>query len=202
MAKEYNNLIYKYLIQQCKNPSGIIGSRMTAIWNKTFSSMTMWGLQGIQFSIEDSILDVGCGGGATVNRLSKVSSNGKVYGIDISAVAVKNAKKKNQYLIQRNKVEIIQAPVENLPFCENMFDKVFVIQTHMYWSDVEHGLQELVRILKPKGCCCIICEKDKVEYHLPKYKEWMEMVTLLKQVGFSQVKYKSNKDWVKYVCMK
>lgn len=199
MKKEY---IYKYLVQQCKHPTGMIGSRMTKIWNKRFVDMTMWGLEGIHFSIEDSILDVGCGGGAIVSKLSKLSPNGKIYGIDISTVAVKNAKKKNKYLIQRNKVDIMQSSVEKLPFSMNMFDKVFAIQTHMYWSDVRRGLQELARVVKPMGRCYIICEKDKVEYHLPQYKEWMDMVTLLNDVGFSKVKYKTSKYWVKYECIK
>ncbi|TCL58954.1 methyltransferase family protein [Kineothrix alysoides] len=203
MTKQYDNSLLNYLIRQCKDPSGIVGSKMTAIWNNTFRNMTHWGIQKIQFSSNDYILDIGCGGGATVNEFAEfISENGKVYGIDISTVAVRNSQKKNRIHIQRNKVEILQSSVEKLPFSADMFDKIFAVQTHIYWRNIEQGLSEILRILKPNGDFYIICEKDKIAYHLQNYENSFKMVELLKQTGFSAVDYNENRNWIEYICVK
>jgi ubiquinone/menaquinone biosynthesis C-methylase UbiE len=203
MTKQYDNSLLNYLIRQCKNPSGIVGSKLTDIWNNTFRNMTHWGMQKIQFSSNDYILDIGCGGGKTVNEFAEfISENGKVYGIDISMVAVRNSQKKNRIHIQRNKVEILQSSVEKLPFSADMFDKIFAVQTHIYWRKIEQGLSEILRILKPNGGFYIICEKDKIAYHLQNYENSSKMVKLLKQIGFSAVEYNENRNWIEYICVK
>ena len=45
------------------------------------------------------MLGIGCGGGATLKRLLKRSTGGKVYGIDISAESVAKAKNLNKQLL-------------------------------------------------------------------------------------------------------
>lgn len=203
MKSDYDNSLIKYLIQQCKNPSGMIGSKMTDIWNHTFRNMTHWGLQEVLISNSDIILDVGCGGGMTVNELADfISENGKVYGIDISEVAVEKSKTKNRIYIEQNKVKVQQAPIEKLPFSHEMFDKIFAIQTHIYWENIEEGLSEVFRVLKPQGSFYIICENDKIVYHLQKYENSTTMIELLKQVGFSNVGNIVKDNWVKYTCNK
>ena len=203
MKNKYDNGLFKYLIQQCKNPSGMIGSKMTDIWNHTFRNMTHWGLQEIMISNSDIILDVGCGGGMTVNELVNfISGNGKVYGIDISEVAVEKTKRKNKIHIAQNKAKVLQTPIEKLPFFNEMFDKIFAIQTHIYWSNLEDGLSEVFRVLKPHGSFYIICENDKIVYHLQKYDNTSAMIELLKRVGFTNVGYIVNENWIKYTCNK
>ena len=48
---------------------------------------------------DDTILDIGCGGGKTVNTLANRAIEGKIYGIDYSEVSVVVASKTNQKLI-------------------------------------------------------------------------------------------------------
>ena len=42
-----------------------------------------------------TVLDIGCGGGKTVDRLCSIVANGKVYGIDYSELSVKSSEKLN-----------------------------------------------------------------------------------------------------------
>ncbi len=46
------------------------------------------------------MLDIGCGGGATLQRLLKRSKEAKVYGIDISEESVAKAKKVNADVLE------------------------------------------------------------------------------------------------------
>ena len=55
---------------------------MIKAMNKGHSSLTSWGLEHMNIERTATILDIGCGGGTTVDRLCSIVANGKVYGID------------------------------------------------------------------------------------------------------------------------
>lgn len=200
MNKNYKGIV-GYLVDQCKNPNGFIGSRMIDIWNKVFKNMTLWGLSNIDFKKSDIVLDIGCGGGNTINILSN-KTNEKVFGIDISNMSVKKAKIKNRKNIQQSKVDISKASVESLPFENCSFNKVLAIQTHIYWSNLDISLKEIFRTLKPNGVFSIICEKDKIKYHLPQYLDNNIMTNLLYFIGFKNIKLKETNKWIQYICFK
>ncbi|MDD1505615.1 class I SAM-dependent methyltransferase [Lysinibacillus sp. CNPSo 3705] len=199
-------ILYKptmnYLIGQVSHPKGAIGYILTKIWNKTFVNMTDWGLQNIEIQIDDHILDVGCGGGETIHRLANKTTQGKVYGIDISSEAVKSSIEKNQKWVEQNRTEIFEADVASLPFEDNTMDKITAIQTHFYWSNLEKGFSEIHRILKSNGVFLITCEKDKIEYHMDNYKKSNELKELLKSIGFSSVIVHEDGNWIKFICQK
>ncbi|NRZ73220.1 SAM-dependent methyltransferase [Clostridium beijerinckii] len=60
-----------YFIEQCHNPTGLVGSIMIKIWNRTFEDMSNWAIEKVDIAESDYILDVGCGGGQTVYNLAK-----------------------------------------------------------------------------------------------------------------------------------
>ena len=70
-------------VSQCSKPTGWLG-RLT-LWrmNASHSKLTDWGLEHVAIANRDSILDVGCGGGRTVNKLAALATQGKVYGSTI-----------------------------------------------------------------------------------------------------------------------
>ena len=193
------NKLFGYFIQQCKNPTGFIGSKMTNIWNRTFRSMTDWGLRRIEFTAHERILDIGCGGGATIKELVSLNANAeKIYGIDISKVSVKNSRKVNKLFIEQKKVEILKSAVEKMPFPENYFDRIFAVQTHIYWNDMNLALCEIERVLKPDGRLHIICEKDKITYHLKDYENTEKMCGVLKDAGLKDIVCLKEGNWIAY----
>jgi|HubBroStandDraft_6_1064221.scaffolds.fasta_scaffold137362_2 2-polyprenyl-3-methyl-5-hydroxy-6-metoxy-1,4-benzoquinol methylase len=48
---------------------------------------------------QDTILDVGCGGGRTVSKLAAIATQGTVYGLDYSAESVAVAERTNRLWI-------------------------------------------------------------------------------------------------------
>ena len=191
-----------YLIGQVSHPKGTIGYILTKIWNKTFVNMTEWGLENIEIQEDDHILDVGCGGGETIHGLANKTTRGKVYGIDISSESVKSSIERNKEWVEQNRVEISEADVASLPFEDNTMDKITAIQTHFYWSNIEEGFSEIHRILKTDGVFLITSEKDKIEYHMDKYKQSNKLKELLESIGFSSVVIQENGNWIKFVCQK
>lgn len=195
--------IEEYLVGQSANPTGFIGSVMTKIWNSSFDNMSKWGISKIDINEKDYILDVGCGGGKTLDTLSGKAEMGKVFGIDISEESVKTSIKENKKNIDEGKVEVLLADVAELPFDNDYFNKVTAIQTHIYWDRIEKGFEEIFRVLKKDGELIIICEKDKIEYHLKEeYRENYATKELLYNVGFDEVRIEENGNWVAFICKK
>lgn len=194
--------LLQYLIQQCRNPKGIIGTVMINIWNQTFKSMTQWGLSHIDFTQNDYVLDVGCGGGETLNVLAKKIKQGKIYGVDISDASVKSAISRNHQFIKNQQVIVRKSDVAKLPFENHYFHKVTVFQTHFYWNQLEKGLMEILRVLKPDGHAIFVCERNKIDYHMSEYKTNREMSQLLQKVGFVSVKIFENSKWMAFIGQK
>jgi ubiquinone/menaquinone biosynthesis C-methylase UbiE len=126
--------------------------------NSRHSKLTDWGLSHVTVRPEDRILDVGCGGGRTVNKLSTLASKGKVFGIDYSEVSVSVARKLNARRIQEGRVEVLAGSVSQLPFPRDAFDLVTAVETHFWWPDLPAGMREILRILGPGGTGLIIAE--------------------------------------------
>lgn len=154
---------YHKLVENAGKPKGFWGSLMIKSMNKGHSQLTNWALDHIKFSRSNKVLDVGCGGGKTVEKLCEKIGNGKVYGIDYSELCVKNTEKLNKKNILCGKVKIKQASVSQLPFDENYFDVVTAVETYYFWPDKLNDLKEIKRVLKPSGKILLVFEMLKTD---------------------------------------
>jgi ubiquinone/menaquinone biosynthesis C-methylase UbiE len=119
--------------------------------NKGHKQLTLWGLTYVEIKPCYVILDVGCGGGKTVNRLAQKTPLGKVFGIDYSADIVEYSKKVNKKLIAENRVEIVVGSVDTTSFSDDLCDLVTAIETYYFWRSFSDALQEIRRVLKSGG---------------------------------------------------
>jgi demethylmenaquinone methyltransferase / 2-methoxy-6-polyprenyl-1,4-benzoquinol methylase len=96
------------------------------------------------------ILDVATGTGDFAIQAMSLNPQ-KIYGIDISEgmLEVGKAKIKDRNLTDR--IELQQGDSENLPFGENKFDAVTVAFGVRNFENLEKGLREIFRVLKPGG---------------------------------------------------
>ncbi len=154
------NILAKF-ISQAKKPTGIIGSLITRFMNVGHNKLTNWALSYLDIMEDDIILDIGCGGGKTVNKLAKIARKGKVYGIDFSDASVKSSLKLNRNYIHSGKVDIRKASVSKLPFPDNSFSIITAIETYFFWPDLDNDMKEVLRVLKPKGKLLIVSEEYK-----------------------------------------
>lgn len=129
--------------------------------NRSHSSLTDWGLQHVPVEKGFTILDIGCGGGRTIQKLAGIATDGMVYGVDYADGSVAASRAHNFKLIEAKRVEILKGSVSQLPFSENKFDLVTAIETQYYWPDLVKDMQEILRTLKPGGTLAIIAESYK-----------------------------------------
>jgi SAM-dependent methyltransferase len=153
------------LLKQFRQPTGWLGRFNLRTMNKRHSALTDWGLTHVSVGSRDTILDIGCGGGRTVQKLAARATEGKVYGVDYSDASVAVASRLNRHDIEKRRVEIRLGSVSHLPFADRMFDLATAIETHFYWPDLPADMREILRVLKPGGTLLIIAEAYKGGKH-------------------------------------
>jgi len=170
-------MLMAYLLRQVSKPTRWVGGLFLWIMNRSHSALTDWGLKQVSIEAGFTILDVGCGGGRTVQKLAALAKEGKVWGIDYADGSVATSRRTNAQLIKTDRVEIRQASVSNLPFPGNLFDLVSAVETQYYWPDLVKDMQEILRVLKPGGTLMIIAESYK-RRNRPDKLGWLQMKLL------------------------
>jgi ubiquinone/menaquinone biosynthesis C-methylase UbiE len=89
----------------------------------------------------NKVLEVGCGTGILLERVSKVAK--RAVGIDLSNEMVKVAKARG--------LEAKKAFATKIPFKDNSFDIVFSFKTLSHVPNLELALSEMARVAKPGG---------------------------------------------------
>jgi SAM-dependent methyltransferase len=146
------------LARQCRKPTWWPGRLFAHLMNSSHRGVTTWGLTHVPFEPHVTILDVGCGGGRTIQELLARAPAGKVYGIDYASASVAVATKLNASSIAAGRADVRRGDVAALPYPPNSFDVVTAIETHYYWPDLNAALGEIFRVLKPDGCVAIVAE--------------------------------------------
>jgi ubiquinone/menaquinone biosynthesis C-methylase UbiE len=150
-----------YALSQVRKPSKWGGRFFLWMMNFSHSSLTDWGLSHIQVEKNFTILDVGCGGGRTIQKLAALAPEGTVCGVDYAKGSVAASAAKNASLIKAGRVEVKEASVSQLPFPNDKFNLVTAVETQYYWPDLVKDMQEILRVLKPGGTLIIIAESYK-----------------------------------------
>ena len=147
-----------YLARQARKPNKWLGRPFLWAMNLSHSALTDWGLQQVSIEPDFKILDIGCGGGRTIQKLASVARKGQVCGVDYSSGSVSVARSKNAQFIKDGCVEIQQGSVSQLPFPDDYFDVATAVETQYYWPDLINDMKEVRRVLKPGGSFAVIAE--------------------------------------------
>ncbi|MEJ2165979.1 MAG: class I SAM-dependent methyltransferase [Desulfobacterales bacterium] len=144
------------LLSQSGKPRGRFGRFLVRGMNFGHAGLTRWGLTKIEISENATVLDIGCGGGRTLERLASLARLGKAIGIDYSKDSVTVARKRNQRLIDSGRVEVVHGSVSAMPFPDATFDVVSAVETYYFWPDIAGDLTEVRRVMKSSGQIVII----------------------------------------------
>lgn len=96
------------------------------------------------------ILDVATGTGDLAIAMLKANPN-KIVGIDISNGMLEVGRNKIKDKGLQDKISLQQADSENLPFEDNSFDAVTVSFGARNFENLEKGLSDMCRVLRPGG---------------------------------------------------
>ena len=109
------------------------------------------------------ILDIATGTGDLAILLAQTKAK-KIIGLDISAgmlnVGIEKIKQKNL----SNQIEMIIGDSENMPFDDNYFDAITVSFGIRNFENLEKGLIEILRVLKPSGTFVILETSNPTQF--------------------------------------
>jgi 2-polyprenyl-6-hydroxyphenyl methylase / 3-demethylubiquinone-9 3-methyltransferase len=106
--------------------------------------------------VEGAVLDVGCHGGTFTERiLSKIGSK-KIYGVDVSASAIKKIQKRFPF------GQFKLADAAELPFKSNFFDAVFCLEVLEHVDNPEKAIAEIKRVLRPGGYAVLLVPSESL----------------------------------------
>ncbi|CAF0741383.1 unnamed protein product [Rotaria sordida] len=146
----------------------------------------------------DKVLDIGCGVGGPLRRIAYLTG-AHVTGLTISEYQVQRAKTIG---IPAN-CQFIQGDFMKLPFEDNSFDHVYVIEAVCHAPEKAKCFAEIFRVLKPGGsfagydwCLTDIYDKENPIHNetkrlieegdaLPELKTTHQLISDLKSVGFT-----------------
>lgn len=132
-------------------------------------------------------LDMGCGGGHAAFALAPHVA--EIVACDLSpemlaVVAASAAERGLAHLSTR------QCVAESLPFDDACFDLVASRYSAHHWSDMEAGVREAARVLKPGGTFAMI---DSVSTGVPLFDTFDQAIELLRDI--SHVRNYSRAEW-------
>ncbi len=178
-------------------PEGAAGTEMLHYMNEEHADLTEWGLQLLSYEEHDRILDIGCGGGATLKRLTNLAPGGSFVGVDYAEASVALSRETNADAVAAGKMEIVSGAVQALPFSDATFTKAVTVESFYFWEDPVGSLSEVRRVLKDGGVFLLISEiyeRDDLTAHIrdnirkydmnvPGKEEFLE---LFRAAGFSE----------------
>ena len=122
-------------------------------------------LQMVAKTNPKTILDIATGTGDLAILMAQTKAD-KIIGLDISAGMLEVEKKKIADKNLSNRIEMVLADSEKMPFEDNYFDAITVAFGVRNFENLEVGLAEILRVLKPNGVFVILetSVPDKTPY--------------------------------------
>ena len=129
-------------------------------------------------------LDVGCGTGAAVMAAASRVPDGIAVGVDPSSDFVRIARRRARRLPN---VEFEFGAAEQLPFESGRFDVAWTVHSSHHWHDLDAGIAEVRRVLRPGGRFLIVERDDPGKPWGISAEEAQALAATMTNVGFSQV---------------
>lgn len=102
-----------------------------------------------------NILDIATGTGDLAILMTKTSAD-KIIGLDISAGMLDVGRQKINQKNLSSKIEMVLGDSEKIPFDNDTFDAITVAFGVRNFENLEKGLAEILRVLKPNGIFVIL----------------------------------------------
>lgn len=196
------NLVKYY--RRAAHPERFGGRRALKQMNsEKHAAMPRWVLEELEIIDNCRMLDVGCGGGANLNRMLAKNETATAVGMDISKLAMEVTREVNFHDIVDKRCLLLGGNATQLPLVRESFDLVTAFETIYYWHSMELGAQEMLRALRPGGTCVIANEMDGLDPDVRSFENAVggfrvytidEISEYLKDAGFVNIRSRHDEE--------
>lgn len=147
-----------------RHPKGFWGRRTLISMNgKKHAALPEWVFSELSLPEDIRILDVGCGGGANIERMLKLYPGSRATGLDISALALEMTTDKNYHAVVDGDCTVMGGNAVQMPIAKCVIDVATAFEAIYYWLSIDSGFAEIYRVLKPGGIVVVANELDGLD---------------------------------------
>jgi arsenite methyltransferase len=186
----------QYIAAQLRKPTGFFGRIfITRLLNRRNIRMNSLTLETLHLQPDDTVLEIGFGGGFLIDKMSHQVTRGRITGADFSNDMVEFCTRRFGSLIASGRIDLHCANVESLPFPAGMFSKICTVNTIYFWPDPTAAVREIYRVLKENGTLVIsytpraVMEKMKIALHGFALFEPADVESMMTMAGFKEVRH-------------
>lgn len=104
----------------------------------------------------ESVVDIGAGMGAGAIRAA--AAGGSVVAVDPTAYMRRILGARRLVSSARSRLDVVDGAAESIPVADGSVDAVMAVNTMHHWLDVDRGVAEIARVLKPGGRVLLVDE--------------------------------------------
>jgi SAM-dependent methyltransferase len=117
-------------------------------------------LERLELGPEDVLLEIGSGGGAFLEQALRSGCRAKA--VDHSAEMIRVAGELNAAAVEEGRLELVQAPAEELPFADASCTCAAMMQV-FFFLDAERVLAEVRRVVRPGGTLAVFTVSEEAK---------------------------------------
>ena len=125
------------------------------------------------FGLKERVIDLGCGRGGTIFRISEKYSNLKIDGVNLTEYQTNFCKDEIIKRNLQNRIEVRQANFLSLPYADNTFTHAFCCEVTQYALDLEILFKEVYRVMDSGGRFVIATWCFNDNYNTSDYEKFM-----------------------------
>ncbi len=149
-------MLAKTLASQLRQPYDRIGQAVARFLSFSDYRLSTRMAELLAIQPHDRVLQIGFGGGFTLERVAARAYLGKVSALVFSESVLRRGQRLFREQIERGHIELLPGQTgvdhaEDLPFPSGSFDKVCSVDTIYSWDDARKTMGEIRRVLKSNG---------------------------------------------------
>jgi SAM-dependent methyltransferase len=149
---------------QLRNPTGSVGSMIGWLMALVNDEPNRLAVDALDLQPGDRVLELGFGPGWSLRTIAARTRGSRVYGVDQSARMLEQARRMNEVAVASGRMVLVQGPFSPLPWIEEMFDKVLLVNVAYFFDPDGRDILEVHRVLRYGGSVVIyVTSRDTMQ---------------------------------------
>lgn len=140
-----------FLQRQIAEPFGMLGRVLAAGVAARTTPEVQATVARLRVERDHRVLDIGFGGGVSLDLLLGAAPEGRVAGVDTSEELVQAARTQHEALLESGRLDLRVGRGEELPWMGGSFDGVMTVHTLAFVPKPLSLVREMRRVLRPGG---------------------------------------------------
>ncbi|WP_327112420.1 class I SAM-dependent methyltransferase [Nocardia sp. NBC_01730] len=135
------------------HPRGIRGAVAGVVMahRRDYTSRGKWAMGKLEPAPDAHVLELGYGPGVTLAELCRLAPDGRVVGVDLSPVMLRQATRRTRTFVSTGLLDLRHADAADLDPELRDFDLIYGINVWQYWDDGATVIKDLATRLRPGG---------------------------------------------------